>query len=144
MFLRMLFIAQFISLSLCGQKLPNSIELNHGTIKLYSLSQHQTLVRPQVLKTLISYLDSLKLPIENYFVEAKGTYSFNTLYLSVWDKVGIATIQKGERLSDSLNAFESNGDKKIKYPKPVGNPGNCFTIVYDLDGDKLIGIDYWD
>jgi len=144
MLLRILFIAQLFSVSLFGQALSDSVELNDGTIKLYALSNHQTLVRPQVLKSLVSYLDSQKLSIENYYIEAKGSFSSGILYVSVWDRVGITTIQKNERLNDSLYRIEGNRSRKLKYPKPVGNPGNCFTLIYDLEGDKLIGIDVWE
>lgn len=144
MFFKILFITQFLSVALFGQNLPDSIELSSGKIKLYALSNHKTLVRPQVYKALISYLDSQKLSITNYYIQSNESYKSDTLYISVWDKVGIMTIQKSDRINDSLSRIKTKGAKKFKYPKPVGNPGNCFTLIYDLEGDKIIGIDYWE
>ena len=100
MFFRLLFITQFLSVTLFGQNLPDSIELNSGQTKLYALINQKTLVNPQILKALISYLDSQKLSIKNYYVDSKSSYRSDTLYIPVWHIGGINTIQRIEKIND--------------------------------------------
>ena len=143
MFFKVFFFIQFFSVTLFAQNLPDSIELDSGKMKLYALTNHQTLIRPQVYSALVSYLDSQKLPLKNYYVDSKSNYVSDTLYVEIWDKVGIMTIQRIEKINDSLSRVELTGRRKVKYPKPVGNPGNCFTLIYDLKRKRLIDIEYW-
>ncbi|MDB5203284.1 MAG: hypothetical protein JWQ27_2693 [Ferruginibacter sp.] len=143
MHLKILFALQFISVILFGQDLPKTIALDSGKIKLCALANYETMIRPQVFHALVSYLRSQKLPLKNYYVDIKSTYISDTLYVAVWDKVGIINSQKSERMNDSLARIELNASRKLRYPKPVGNPGNCFTLIYDLTADRIIEIAYW-
>lgn len=92
---------------------------------------------------IIKYLNSNNLNPENHFIESSSYKSVDTLYIQVWDIVGLETINRYERKKDSVDKVNIFTVKKLKWPRPVGNPGNCFTAYFDLENEKLIRTEYW-
>lgn len=93
--------------------------------------------------SLIKYLNSNKLNPENYYIDSTSYKSGDTLYINVWDKIGLETVSRYKMRKDSVDKTNISTGKKLKWPRPVGNPGNCFTAYFNLKDEKLTRVEYW-
>ena len=93
---------------------------------------------------IIKYLNSKKLNPQNYFIDSLTHKIGDTLCIQVWDVEGLHTINRYEGRKDSVDKVNSiSKEKKRKLPKPVGNPGNCFTAYFDIKNNVLIAAELW-
>ncbi len=103
------------------------------------LTEDSNYISQKARMSIIDYLNSKHLDANKYYVDSSSSIHGDTLIVSLWDIVGIETINKIEKLRDSLKT----AGNKLKIPYPTGNPGNCFSAYLDTKSDKLIAIDYW-
>jgi hypothetical protein len=93
---------------------------------------------------ILRYLSSNRLNPENYFIDSSGHKTGDTLHIQVWDFVGLQTIIRYENRNDSSGKVSNTAmSRGLKFPKPIGNPGNCFTAYFDTKNNILIAIELW-
>jgi len=107
--------------------------------QLKQLTDSNNYIGEKARMSIIDHLHSKHLDPKNYYVDSSVSVHGDTLLMNVWDIVGITTINKIEKIRDSLRQSES----KLKMPYPAGNPGNCFTAYFDNKSKKLLVIDIW-
>ena len=121
-----------------GQRKKEKLFLT-GDFKIKALTKKPNYIDERARISLVRYLIKRDLKPENYFIDSAIHYRQDTLIINVWDVTGLETIRKNQRLNDSLRKMNSI----LKYPKPVGNPGNCFTAYYSQSRKEIIAIDVW-
>ena len=103
------------------------------------LTEDSKYISQKARMSIIDYLNSKHLDANKYFIDSSTSVNGDTLIINIWDIVGIVTVDKVEKLRDSLRTAGS----KLKIPYLIGNPGNCFTAYFDNKSEKLIAIDIW-
>ena len=136
------FVLFFLPTISFGQVNSNLLE-TPANLKLKPILDPINYIEAKPWLAVLKHLNSNKLNPKNYFIDSALYKSGDTLYIQVWDIVGLQTVNRNERKKDSVDKVNISTGKKLKWPKPVGNPGNCFTVYFDLTDNKLIAVEYW-
>ena len=136
---KIFFTLTFLPILSFGQANPENSILIPARLKLKPVLDSINYIDSKQRFAIINYLKTNKLDPANYFIDSVTQKTGDTLYIQVWDIVGIQTINRYERKKDSLETVQANSKgKKLRAVLPNGNPGNCFTVTFDLIKNEII------
>jgi hypothetical protein len=138
------FILFLLPVALFGQTQADYLSFVPTGLKVKPLLNSNNYIDKNAQLAIIQYLQSNNINPQNYFVDSLVVRSGDTLFINVWDIYGLKNVKLIEKRQDSLDRVNSRSNgKKLKIPKPVGNPGNCFTAYFDTKGNILIAAEHW-
>jgi hypothetical protein len=99
-----------------------------GRIK--PLSDTSNYIDNQIRTSIINYLKSEKIDPTKYFVDSAIEKRGDTLYISLLDSAGLK----------HLDEIDEQNKKNTKRQISInGDPGNFWTVLYDINRKKIIG-----
>ena len=141
---RIISVLIFLPFLSSGQQNPESSSIILHTRKLKPILDSINYIEAKPRLAIIKYLHSNQLNPVNYFIDSAVQKKRDTLYIPVWDIVGVQTINRYEKRKDSLERVQAyTKGKKLKSVLPNGNPGNCFTVTYDLTKNEIVDTGFW-
>ena len=137
------FVLFFLPLALFGQSKTEYPSFIPAKLKVKPLMDKDNYIDQKAQFAIVQYLQDSKLNPHNYYVDSSIVKSRDTLFINIWDIYGLKSSKRIEKKLDSLNKINSIRGKKLKLPKPLGNPGNCFTAYFDTKNNILIAAELW-